>query len=189
MTPQIYKSTLFIIFIIIFVLTAAITLLGVLGVLAIEKNYLNTLFATLIVELVGAVIALFRSAKFFEDDPASAPPAPKPAEKPAVLEATREFFVGRWRVEQVVANLSGGTVLDYRPDGRFVGASESFLGAEGRKEKISGAWDIKKMSAEKFLLTVRFDDGRPEFQGTFKIFDQNHIQNVDENYVAARVTD
>ena len=56
----------------IFIVTAVITILGVLDVLKIRDGFLTTLFASLIVEVVGAVILLFKSANFFDpDDPES----------------------------------------------------------------------------------------------------------------------
>ena len=62
------KNILFYTFLIIFILTAIITLLGVLELIKIKPGYLNTLFTVLIIELVAAVIALFRKTDFFTDD-------------------------------------------------------------------------------------------------------------------------
>jgi hypothetical protein len=184
MKPQTYKTILFVVFMLIFVATAAITLLGILGIISIEKNYLDALFAALLIELVGAVIALYRSANFFKAEPEE-----KNDLRPTVPEPSREFFVGRWRVDQDQGDRSGGTLITYLPDGQFVGTNELFRGGIGTKEETRGKWDIQKIAANKFILTVHFDHGRKEFKKTFKIVDQNRIHNVDMNYDAVRVED
>ena len=184
MKPQAYKTILFIVFILVFVFTAAITLLGILGVIQIEKTYLNTLFAALIVELIGAVMALYRSADFFKADQ-EAPTAPPPS----VPEPTREFFAGRWRVDQDQGDRRGGTLINYLPDGQFEGTSDLFQGNTGMRQEVKGRWEIQKIGHGKFILTVSYEDGRPDFKKTFKIIDQNRIHNLDMNYDAVRVED
>ncbi|MFQ5963628.1 MAG: hypothetical protein ACE5KZ_05020 [Candidatus Scalinduaceae bacterium] len=62
------KKTLFFTFLFIFVATAVITLLGITSVIKIQDKYLTPLFATLIIETIGAVIALYRATRFFDDD-------------------------------------------------------------------------------------------------------------------------
>jgi len=54
-------KTLFIVFISIFCISAIVTLLGIVGYVNIKEGYLNKLFYSLIVEVIGGVIALFRS--------------------------------------------------------------------------------------------------------------------------------
>ncbi|MEN8132639.1 MAG: hypothetical protein ABFS45_21155 [Pseudomonadota bacterium] len=49
----------------IFLATALVTLLGVIGLLTIDPAYLNTLFSSLILELVVAVIGLFKATDWF----------------------------------------------------------------------------------------------------------------------------
>lgn len=59
---------LFYIFIGIFGITAIITILGITGVIkTIHKKYLNALFTALIIEVIGAVIGVFKSADFFQE--------------------------------------------------------------------------------------------------------------------------
>jgi hypothetical protein len=65
MTSSTFRSALFVTFIAIFAATAVITLLGIIDVVPIRDGYLKTLFTALILETVGAVIALFRSTSFF----------------------------------------------------------------------------------------------------------------------------
>ncbi|MDB5087408.1 MAG: hypothetical protein JWR09_1402 [Mucilaginibacter sp.] len=55
------SKILFYVFISIFSATALITLLGIIGWLNIKEGYLNKLFYSLIVEVIGGIIALFKS--------------------------------------------------------------------------------------------------------------------------------
>jgi hypothetical protein len=59
------KKILFYTFLSIFAITAAITLLGILKVIIIDSFYLKGLFGSLIIELIGSVIAIYKSADFF----------------------------------------------------------------------------------------------------------------------------
>ncbi|WP_432695262.1 hypothetical protein ACQUQP_11975 [Marinobacterium sp. YM272] len=59
------REVLFYTVIIIFILTAAVTILGVTNVITIKSNYLDVLFTALIIELVGAVIGLFKATDWF----------------------------------------------------------------------------------------------------------------------------
>ena len=58
-------NTFFYTFLVILVLTALVTLLGVVGVVPIEPANLKLLLSAFLIELGGAVIALFRNAPFF----------------------------------------------------------------------------------------------------------------------------
>ena len=59
---------LFYTFIAIFGITAVITILGITGVIkTINKRYLNALFSALIIEVIGAVIGVFKSADFTQE--------------------------------------------------------------------------------------------------------------------------
>ena len=57
---EIMKAALFWIFLSIFALTAVVTLLGILGMAPIKAEFLTKLFYLLIIEVVGAVIGLFK---------------------------------------------------------------------------------------------------------------------------------
>jgi hypothetical protein len=62
---------LFYTFLIIFVVTSTVTLLGVLGIVPIREAYLNALLGAFLIELAGAVVALFKRTDFFAaKDPA-----------------------------------------------------------------------------------------------------------------------
>lgn len=70
MSHQRMKQHLFYTFLAIFVATAAIALLGITGALAIPDFYLKSLTAALLIELVGAVIVMYKKVDFFApDDP------------------------------------------------------------------------------------------------------------------------
>jgi len=62
------KRHLFYTFLSIFVVTTIITLLGVIGVLRISQGHLTMLLSAFLVELAGALVALFRRTEFFAED-------------------------------------------------------------------------------------------------------------------------
>jgi hypothetical protein len=59
---NVFAKVLFYVFISIFVLTAIITLLGIAGsgLVTIKEGYLNKLFYSLVVEVIGGIVALFK---------------------------------------------------------------------------------------------------------------------------------
>jgi hypothetical protein len=59
------KRHLFYTFLIVFGLTAVITILGILNVVTIGEFYLKGLFSALLIELVGAVVGIYRKTDFF----------------------------------------------------------------------------------------------------------------------------
>jgi hypothetical protein len=63
----IMKKHLFYTFLVIFGATAVVALLGVTGVIGIQEGYLTPLVAAFLIELGGAVIAIFKGANFFEE--------------------------------------------------------------------------------------------------------------------------
>ena len=60
------KAHLFYTFLVIFAATALVTLLGVTNVIVIKDGYLTALVSAFLIELAGAVIAIFKSADFFD---------------------------------------------------------------------------------------------------------------------------
>lgn len=102
------------------------------------------------------------------------------------LVASSEFFVGRWRVDEDLGT-SIRNVVDYYGNGRFEGKQIEVSGDRGKATPESGKWEVDKISDRTFLLKLRYDDATPPWQGTYKIIDRNHIQNIDQNYVAERV--
>ena len=59
------EAILFYSFMVIFIVTAIVTLLGVVGRIAIPETQLNMLLGAFLVELAGAVVALYRRTNFF----------------------------------------------------------------------------------------------------------------------------
>lgn len=70
----------------------------------------------------------------------------QPNPQPEIPEASREFVVGRWQVEQAMGGAEGGTFVDYAADGWFTGKLETFVNGAGRREPVSGAWDLAKLA-------------------------------------------
>ncbi len=101
-------------------------------------------------------------------------------------EASRDFFIGRWQVQQTLGQMSGETVGNYLNNGIFEIEETLFLNGQGRRVKSTGNWEFNELSKQSFHLRLMFNDGR-QWQGKFKLIDQNHIQNTDQNYIAIRI--
>ena len=61
------KRHLFYTFLLIFTATSVVTLLGVTGIVHIVEGYLWPLVGAFLLELAGAVVAIFRRARFFDE--------------------------------------------------------------------------------------------------------------------------
>jgi hypothetical protein len=108
---------------------------------------------------------------------------------PEALDASRDFFVGRWQVEHQIGGYSGysdATIIDYFDDGSFSGSGQSFQGENGRRMSVLGQWGFSRLARDKFRLTVRFPNGQ-EWNGDFTIINHDRIHNINENYDAVRV--
>jgi hypothetical protein len=108
---------------------------------------------------------------------------------PEALDASRDFFVGRWQVEHQIGGYSGysdATIIDYSDDGRFSGSGQSFQGENGKRMSVLGQWGFARLARDKFRLTVRFSNGQ-EWNGDFTIINHDRIHNINENYDAVRV--
>jgi hypothetical protein len=107
---------------------------------------------------------------------------------PTVPDASPEFFYGRWQVEPVViGNFSDESSTEYEPDGTFQGHETVFVNGVGRKVPKTGRWNFEKLSKDRFRLTTVHNENSITWRGTFRIIDQDHIQNTDQNYVAVRL--
>jgi hypothetical protein len=106
-------------------------------------------------------------------------------EQTNLAEASRDFMIGRWQVEQSSGEVSGGTIMDYDDDGTFSGSMTIFVGGVGEKQRRAGDWNFQKLSKNTFRLKLLFDD-QTTWVGTFKIIDHDHIHNIDQNYIATR---
>jgi len=157
-----------------------------------NDNLVSLIVAPVVIAaLVGGTAPWWFNAFFKPKPPSSSPEAP--VSQPAAISnppepapvASDDFFVGRWRVDQEIGTVSGENVVDYYRNGRFEGRSIAGSGNQGQKKLESGKWELEKLSDRTFRLTLMNDDGT-HWTGKFKILDQNHIQNIDENYVAER---
>ncbi len=99
---------------------------------------------------------------------------------------SRDFFLGRWRVDQVIGALSGNTMVDYYSNGRFEGVEMDVAGNQGQRIGMTGTWEFEPLSNQMFRVTLNMDNGA-QWAGKFRVIDQNHIHNLDTNYVAERV--
>ncbi|MDH3221832.1 MAG: hypothetical protein OEO19_20045 [Gammaproteobacteria bacterium] len=63
------ESALFYVVLLLFAATGIVTLLGLVQKVAIDRKYLNALFAALVLELVAAVLYLFSDTDFFGPQP------------------------------------------------------------------------------------------------------------------------
>ena len=106
--------------------------------------------------------------------------------QPRTADASREFVIGRWQVEQRIIGTEGGSFVDYDEDGKFTGRQETFINGQGVRQQVSGSWTFAKVAKDQFRLGVTYDNGQ-QWKGTFRILDHDHIHNLDENYVAVRV--
>ncbi len=66
---NIYKNTLFYTFLAIFGLTGIVTLLGITGLIPLDASVRDILVKILLVEVVTAVVLLYKSANFFTKTP------------------------------------------------------------------------------------------------------------------------
>lgn len=99
-----------------------------------------------------------------------------------------DFFAGRWKMQKNDAGISSyGSVVDYRADGTFTGhETRNILGLDGKQE-LRGRWDIIKLSLDTFQLNLEFSKPLSvQWVRIFKVIDQDHIQNLDENWIATR---
>jgi hypothetical protein len=111
---------------------------------------------------------------------------PEPPKAPV---ASREFFLGRWRVDQ--ENVLGQGVhsvntATYFDNGRFEGHDLVANSYQGGDIKESGTWEVERLSDQSFQLSLHFDNGTA-WKGEFRIIDQDHIHNIGDNYIAERV--
>ena len=61
------KKALFYLFLAIFGITAIVTVLGITGFVTVKDAYLTPLFWSLLIEVIGAIIAIYRRADFLSD--------------------------------------------------------------------------------------------------------------------------
>jgi len=77
-------------------------------------------------------------------------------------------------------------VVDYFSNGRFEGVEMDVCEGHGQRIPSSGTWEFENLSSQLFRVILRVDNG-VVWAGKSRIIDQNHIHNLDMNYVAERV--
>lgn len=153
----------------------------ILGVVALAFFKQSPVRAKLVVfGFLVAGVAGFGYAILNQQQPGARPDAAGPPE------ATRDYVVGRWQVEQKVGGIEGGSFIDYHEDGRFTGRQETFINGQGARVSVSGNWEFAKLDRERFRLELAFDSGE-SWQGVFRILGRDRIHNTDQNYLAVRV--
>jgi len=110
-----------------------------------------------------------------------------PAQPQAVPVASRDFVLGQWQLQINPAggNVTMGTSITYYADGTLTGTGTQFVNNQGVQVPLSGTWTFEKLSDREFMLSATINGSF--YQNRFVIFDANHIQNEDQNYVAVRV--
>lgn len=93
-----------------------------------------------------------------------------------------DFIAGRWQVKQI----RGGSIITYKEDGKFTGQHTSSSNGIVQNQIVQGRWNFEKISNNMFRMILLFDN-KSRWVGTFKIIDQNQINNIDENYTAVRI--
>jgi hypothetical protein len=106
--------------------------------------------------------------------------------RPAAPEASRDYIIGQWQIQQAGDGGEGRTFVDFGEDGRFTGKQETFdTNGKGVTTPLRGVWQFEKLRKDQFRLSMTYDNGR-QWNGTYRILDQDHRYNVEENWVAVR---
>lgn len=123
-------------------ITGAVTLLGVTNQIQIDKDYLTALFGSLLLELVAAVVTLFRSAKFFVSEDRNSKAAAID-NSPAYLPSSRVAAIdGMWKGTAQQAVGPGGKPVDaevtctYEAQSPVIKGRASFLFTEGPEKGV-----------------------------------------------------
>ncbi|MDZ4202067.1 MAG: class I SAM-dependent methyltransferase [Gallionella sp.] len=100
------KKHLFYAFLLVFLVTATMTLMGVVKIISIDEFYLRGLFGSLLLELIGAILALFKRTDFFSED------TPKTRESPSTTPSNPSIaecaIVGREAyMQKIVEEIKG----------------------------------------------------------------------------------
>jgi hypothetical protein len=108
----------------------------------------------------------------------------KPEQTPSP-EASRDFMVGRWQVDQTYGETSIRTLVNYEDDGTYHGSTTTSVGGKGESVPWTGNWTLDKLSKDTFRLKLLVKN-KVAWEGTFKIIDHDRIHNIDQNYDAVR---
>ncbi|WP_143135806.1 hypothetical protein [Burkholderia ubonensis] len=149
-------NILFYTFIAIFLLTAIVTLLGIVGAVKIDPAIRNSLLAAFLLELAGAVIAMFKLAPFFGESSDSTTALAKSI---AVIDEFTD------QLEAVVCGqLQAETNRQY---GIVVRRERGALVAYQRMQVITGD-DLQKLPAEQRETLATYEASMKRFHKSWK---------------------
>src|SRR5262245_342038 len=149
-------DALFYTFLVIFAATAIVTLLGVIKVLPIEQENLRWLLGAFLIELAGAVIALFRGAPFF---------AGKEDVVTAMAHSVRVIDELKPEIEAVVAGKTQAEVN--RHYGIVVRKEGNDLVAYQRMQVISGE-QLKNLPPDRQEVVQTYEASMERFRDKWK---------------------
>lgn len=149
-------DALFYTFLVIFAATAIVTLLGVVKALPIEQENLRWLLGAFLIELTGAVIALFRGAPFF---------AAKEDVITAMAHSVRVIDELKPEIEAVVAGKIQAEVNQHF--GIVVRKEGNDLVAYQRMQVISGE-QLKKLPPDQQEVVRTYEASMERFQDKWK---------------------
>ncbi len=112
---------------------------------------------------------------------------PQTSPAPTIPTATRSFVLGQWQLQinPEGTNIQNDSSIIYYDDGTLTGKFDEIVGNQAVMQPVSGTWSFQKLSDHEFRLTATINGD--DYQKRFRIFDANHIQNEDDNYVATRM--
>ena len=113
-------------------------------------------------------------------------PPPFSVSEPGEPTATREFLIGRWDLQPKAGETESGAYMDYLENGRCEIFMGQFFRPDAPSPKLQGSWEIQVVSRDKLYLEVNFDNGQ-SWRGYFKLFAQDRIRNMTDDYEAVRV--
>lgn len=183
------KSVLFYSVIVIFLATAAITLLGVVGLVQIAEERLDALFYLLLVELIGAVIGLFRATNWFDADHKSSEAPHIEGDWWQVSRAERDNAVafvsihGEPRTHSIALDGSA-----YSADGRFMARFWHVAGSLSEKGELYYFWKGDHASDDDDFSgvgVIRFD-ASPAAEGAMRGTGWYTTGNLEQGLVTER---
>lgn len=98
------------------------------------------------------------------------------------------FMQGGWYARVPAA--TGGAVeatIQYFADHSFRGTQSGFIAGYRSTQPVAGTWNVRTLSRDEFILTLDYVGGVP-ISGTFRVLDDNSIENEGQQYIAHRTS-
>jgi hypothetical protein len=98
------------------------------------------------------------------------------------------FMQGVWYAR--VPAVSGGAIeatIQYFADHSFRGSQSALVAGYRSTQPVLGTWNIRTLSPDEFILTANYLGGVP-ISSTFRVLDDNSIENEGQNYIAHRTS-